>query len=154
MEIRKVTKNKHYQNLGVVAQYSQMTLFVWVEMVQLCGSVVEIVPHIFFGSWNRSQKVFGEVELVPKKFWELELVPSIFLRIGTYSTLFFTLGPFPHLQNFWWNRSQNVGLSPPSAKKNLGPIPTSIFEWDLFHLEAVGLIPWDLVDFTELVTLL
>ena len=41
-----------------------------------------------------------------------------------------------------------MGLSPPSAKKNLGPIPTSIFEWDLFHLEAVGLIPWDLVDFT------
>ena len=41
-----------------------------------------------------------------------------------------------------------MGLSPPSAKKNLGPIPTSIFEWDLFHLEAVGPIPWDLVDFT------
>ena len=41
-----------------------------------------------------------------------------------------------------------MGLSPPSAKKNLGPIPMSIFEWDLFHLEAVGLIPWDLVDFT------
>ena len=42
-----------------------------------------------------------------------------------------------------------MGLSPPSAKKNLGPIPTSIFEWDLFHLEAVGPIPWDLVDFTK-----
>ena len=43
-----------------------------------------------------------------------------------------------------------MGLSPPSAKKNLGPIPTSIFEWDLFHLEAVGPIPWDLVDFTAM----
>ena len=38
----------------------------------LSKSKVEIVPHNFFGSWNRSQKVFGEVELVPKYFWELE----------------------------------------------------------------------------------
>ena len=86
--------------------------------------------------------------MVPKSFWVLELVPTTFFGSGTYSTLFFTVGPIPHLQNLWWNRSQNVGLSPPSAKKNLGPIPTSIFEWDLFHLEAVGLIPWDLVDLT------
>ena len=143
-----VIKNKRYQNLVVVAQYSQITLFLKVAMVPIVWIKGGNSPTHFFGSWNRSQKVFGEVELVPKKFWVLELVPFIFLRIGTYSTLFFTLGPFPHLQNFWWNRSQNVGLSPPSAKKNLGPIPTSIFEWDLFHLEAVGPIPWDLVDFT------
>ena len=43
---------------------------------------VEIVPHNSMGSWNRSQKVFGEVELVPKKIRELEKVPSIFYGLG------------------------------------------------------------------------
>ena len=33
---------------------------------------VEIVPQNFLGSWNRSQKVFWKVELVPKLFWMLE----------------------------------------------------------------------------------
>ena len=33
---------------------------------------VEIVPHNFFGSWNRSHYVFWNVELVPKFFWVLE----------------------------------------------------------------------------------
>ena len=72
------------------------------------------------------------------------------LRKHNQPALYYHQRGCPHLQNLWWNRSQNVGLSPPSSKKKLGPIPTSIFQWDLFHLEAVGPIPWDLVDFTSL----